>query len=205
MSTSSRVVEDLGDISVLLSRWNAGDEAAEERLLQVIYPQLRAIAAMRLDRNRRQITLQTSDLVQEAFVKLIAQHQADWKNRSHFFAIAARLMRRIVMDHARRHARGKRGNDPTRLSIDEVPLAALASGVKWLDLDLALEELTEIDATAGRVVEMRFFAGMTLEESAEALDVSRSTVVRNWRFARAWLERRLAEELPATQKVDGRA
>lgn len=180
-----------GEISELLSQWRGGSADAEERLLSLVYPRLRAIAARHLPDNPRPVTLQTSDLVNEVYLRLVGQERTDWKNRAHFFSIAARLMRRIVLDEARRRRRDKRGGGAIRLSLEEVSEERRTPAVDWLELDRALQELAVIDPTCEQIVELRFFAGMTVEEVAEVLGVSDSTVKRSWRFARAWLRDRL--------------
>ncbi len=181
------------EITRLLGEWRTGDEQAEERLIALVYPQLRRIAALRLPRDDRGFTLDTSDLVQEAYLKLLGQN-AEWADRSHFFAVAARLMRRIVVDYARRRSRAKRGGGRRGLPLEEVPELTSDNAVDWLDLDAALDELARIDARAARVVELRFFAGMKGGETADLLGVGSATVARDWRFARSWLRHRIAGE-----------
>ena len=178
------------EITRLLGQWKQGDPQAEERLLALIYPHLRGIAARRLPEDGQAFTLETADLVHEAYLKLLDQG-SDWQNRAHFFAVAARVMRRIVVDYARRRGRVKRGGEQVRLSLDEAPTLAASNSSAWLDLDEALGELTRIDPRAARVVELKFFAGMKVEETAELLDTSPATIARSWRFARAWLLQRI--------------
>ena len=155
---------------------------------------MRSIAANRLRDEASDRSLETTDLVQEAFVKLLGQREANWENRAHFFAIAARLMRRIVVDHARRRHRLKRGAGAIKLHLDELPEIAADSSTDWLWLHELLKELGEIDPQAERIVELRFFAGLTESEASEVLGSARSTVTRKWRFARAWLQQRLSED-----------
>ncbi len=180
------------EITTLLADWRGGDAQAEERLMVLIYPQLRRIAAQRLPREDRRLTLETGDLVQEAYLMLLGQ-DAEWHNRGHFFSVAARLMRRIVIDYARRRSRVKRGGGQHRVTLDEVPVLTGENAADWLDLDAALTELARIDARAARIVELRFFAGMTVDEVVPILGLSAATVTRNWRFARSWLRHRMAD------------
>ncbi len=180
-------------ITTLLADWRGGDSQAEERLMALIYPQLRRIAAGRLPRDGGRFTLETGDLVQEAYLGLVGQ-DAEWSNRGHFFAVAARLMRRIVIDYARRRSRVKRGGGQGCVTLDdEAPELTRENVAGWLDLDAALTELARIDARAARIVELRFFAGMTVDEAARMLGLSAATVTRNWRFARSWLRQRMAD------------
>ena len=179
-----------GEISRLLARWRDGDAAAEERLLGLIYPQLHSMAARRRPPAGGDLTLQTTDLVHEAYLRLLGQ-QEGWHNRAHFFAIAARVMRRVVIDFARRRARDKRGGEVRTVTVEEVRDLLQTSPREWIDLDRALEELGTIDGRAARLVELRFFAGSTVPEAAEILDCSEPTAARDWRFARAWLRQRL--------------
>lgn len=181
-------------ITELLAEWRGGDEAAERQLLELVYPHLRAIAANRLREERDKRSLETTDLVQELFVKLLGQRKSSWRNRVHFFAIAARLMRRIVVDRARRRQRIKRGAGVVQVTLEEIPQLRADTDPDWLWIHEALTELGQIDPLAERVVELRFFAGLTESEAAEVLDASRTTVGRRWRFARAWLEERLSED-----------
>ncbi len=189
-------MEDTARITELLVEWRSGNELAERALLDLVYPHLRAIAANRLREEHPDRSLETTDLVQEAFVSLLGQRQASWKNRSHFFAIAARLMRRILADRARRQQRIKRGAGVVQLNLDALPDIAADTDPDWLWLHQALSELGEIDELAERVVELRFFGGLTEEESVEVLGASRATLTRKWRFARAWLEQKLGGDGP---------
>lgn len=185
------------EITNLLSDWRGGDPQVEERLMALIYPHLRQIAARRLPRDDRRFTLETTDLVHEAYLMLLGQ-DAEWRNRAHFFAVAARLMRRIVIDYARRRSRVKRGGRQSRVDLEEAPELSRDNAAGWLDLDTALDELTRIDTRAARIVELRFFAGMTVDEVARLLRLSSATVTRNWRFARSWLKHRItARDAPA--------
>jgi len=181
-------------ITELLGQWRGGDEEAEHALLHLIYPHLRAMAANRLRREGADGAFETTDLVQEVFVKLLGQRQSNWRNRTHFFAIAARLMRRILVDHARERQRLKRGAHVVRVALDAVPEIASDSSTDWLSLHESLTALGTIDGLAEQVVELRFFGGLTEEETGVVLGSSRATVGRKWRFARAWLEQNLSRD-----------
>lgn len=180
------------DVTALLRAWSRGDADAGERLLPIVYGELRRQAARLLRRERRDHTLQPTALVHETYLRLIEQHAADWKNRTQFFAVAATAMRRILVDHARRHGARKRGGSWDRISFDETRRAWPGPpDVDILALEEALDELAVLDPAKVRMVELRFFAGLDLEETAAVLGVSESTVTRDWRLARAWLFRRL--------------
>jgi len=180
------------DVTALLRAWGRGDADAGERLLPIVYVELRRQAARLLRRERRDHTLQPTALVHETYLRLIEQRAADWKNRAQFFAVAATAMRRILVDHARRHGARKRGGSWDRISFDETRGAWPGPpDVEILALEEALEELAVLDPAKVRLVELRFFAGLSLEETAAVLGVSESTVTRDWRLARAWLFRRL--------------
>jgi RNA polymerase sigma factor (TIGR02999 family) len=181
-------------ITGLLQKWQTGDRAALDQLIPLVYDELHLIASRHLARERREGTLQTTALVNEAYVKLIDQRRVDWQNRAHFFAIAARLMRRILIDDARRRRRDKRGAGAVDLSLDETPVAAPVSAVDLTDviaLDRALQQLEQLDPDQGRIVELRFFGGLTVEETATVLEISPATVKREWSMAKAWLYSRL--------------
>ena len=186
-------------ITELLKQWRKGDATAEGQLVKSLYPHLRAIAANRLRLEPRDRLLQTTDLVQDAFVRLLREEKSSFNDRAHFFAVAARVMRRILVDRARRRNRVKRGAKVDTFAIEDLPEGLKDISPDWLALHLALEELGEIDSRAERVVEFRYFAGMTHDESAEVLGCSRATVERRWRFARAWL----AQHLSSLSSVDG--
>ncbi len=182
-------------VTRLLQEWRAGDAAALERLMPLVYKELHAIAARYLARERSDHTLQSTALVHEAFLKLVDQRQVDWRCRAHFFGLSARLMRRILVDHARRATRAKRGSGKAKVSLEDVGSVArarTADPVEVLTLDRALGELEAIDGRQARVVELRFYGGLTLEETAEALELSPATVKREWAMARAWLYRQVA-------------
>jgi len=198
------------EVTELLRAWSAGDPAAGEQVVRLVYDELRRQAARYLRRERRDHTLRPTALVHEAYVRLIGQPGVSWQNRSQFFAVAAQMMRRVLVDHARARARAKREGGWYRISLEEVaggraPGGAVggagvhASGgraggppdVDLLALDLALTELAAVAPDRARLVELRFFAGLSIEETAQVLGVSVSTVTRDWRMAKAWLYRRI--------------
>lgn len=187
---------DSENVTQLLHDWSKGNEQALEELLPVIYNELRKLAHNFLYRERPGHTLQTTALVHEAYLKLIDQKDARWQNRSHFFAIAAQAMRRILIDSARRHAAMKRGGPQEKLSLDEVPDVSLEPNTKLLALDEALKALAEIDPEQSRIVELRYFGGLTIEETAEVMKSSPATIKREWAMARAWLHQALTQQPP---------
>ena len=185
--------QDSADQSVtnLLVEWRRGDRAALDRLIPIVYGELRRVASARLS-NESAHTLQTTALVHEVYVRLVDLDRMTLQNRTHFFAVAARLMREILVDHARRRHALKRGGDVTVLGLDGVDAGAENHVVEVLALDEALTELAHLDERAGRVVELRFFAGLTIAETADALGVAAATVERDWTVAKAWLLQRLS-------------
>jgi RNA polymerase sigma-70 factor (ECF subfamily) len=187
--------ETAAGVTRLLLAWRGGDERALERLIPLVYGELRRLAGRYLSRERAGHTLETHDLIHEAFLRLIDQRQVDWRNRSHFFAIAAQMMRRILVDHARRRGYRKHGGDVRRLMLDDVPDLAVQRDMDLVALDEALTELAEVDGELAKIVELRFFGGLEHDEIAAALGVSNPTVRRRWRMAKAWLYRRLAGEV----------
>ena len=180
------------NVTRLLHQWKAGDRDALDRLIPLVYAELHALASRQLAGEWRQGRLQTTAVVSEAYLRLMGQ-RADWQDRAHFFAIAAQLMRRILVDHARRERRAKRGGSSIPVALDETlaPPAPVLDVVDALDLDRALEKLDGIDPDAARIVELRFFGGLTIEETAAALGVSAPTVKREWAVAKGWLYREL--------------
>ena len=178
------------EVTRLLARWGQGDEAALDRLTPMVYAELKSLASRALMHERHDHTLQTTALVNEAFLRLAGQH-ASLADRSHFVAIAAQAMRRVLVDHARRRAARKRPDPDERVQIDEIDLPD-AGELDLLHLDEALERLGQISPRQARVVDLKFFAGLELEQIAEVLGIARPTVVRDWRMARAWLRRELA-------------
>jgi RNA polymerase sigma factor (TIGR02999 family) len=179
-------------VTELLLAWSRGDQAALAALLPRVYEELRKLASGYLRQERPGHTLQTSDLVNEAFLRLVDQDRVQWRNRAQFFGIAAQMMRRILVDRARSHLYAKRGGGAPRLSLDEALTLAAERAPELVALDEALEELAKIEPDRARIVELRFFGGLTSEEIAQVLDVSVPTVTRGWRMARAWLYRELA-------------
>ena len=180
-------------VTGLLADWRAGDEQALERLMPLVYGELRRLAGRYLGRERREgLTLETHDLIHEAFLRLVDQRRVDWQNRAHFFAIAARMMRRILVDHARRHGALRRGGDVRPLVLDEALDLAAGRDAGLVALDDALTELAQVDEPLARIVDLRFFGGLDHDEIAALLGVSNPTVRRRWRLAKAWLYRRLA-------------
>jgi RNA polymerase sigma factor (TIGR02999 family) len=180
------------NVTRLLHEWKAGDRDALDRLIPLVYAELHALASRQLAGEWRHGRLQTTAVVSEAYLRLMGQ-RADWQDRAHFFAIAAQLMRRILVDHARRERRVKRGGSSIPVALDETlaPAPLVLDAVDALDLDRALEKLDGIDPDAARIVELRFFGGLTIEETAAALGVSAPTVKREWAVAKGWLYREL--------------
>jgi RNA polymerase sigma factor (TIGR02999 family) len=180
------------DVTALLSDWSEGKEEALERLTPIVYDELRRLARRYLARERRDHTLQSTALVHEAFLKLVDQKNVRWQNRAHFFAIAAQMVRRILVDHARAHQADKRGAGLPKLSLDEAIGVAEKRDLEVLALDDALKSLARIDPQQARIVELRFFAGLSIEETAEIVGVSPATVKRDWVTAKAYLFRELS-------------
>lgn len=180
------------DITRLLREWRGGSAAAGERLGRAVHAELRQIARAYWLREARRPTLDPTEIVQETWLALLDGAQPDWEDRRHFYGIAARLMRRTLVREARRRGRIKRGAGDRGLPLSEVVLATPQLDVDLLALERELQTLEELDPVAVRVVELRFFSGLSIEEAAEVLDLGRATVVRKWRAARAWLQERLA-------------
>lgn len=178
----------------MLREWSDGKPQALDNLLPLVYDELHRQAARFLRKERPGHTLQTTALIHEAYLKLIDQRDVTWQNRTHFFAVAAQAMRRILVDHARAKYREKRGGDNIKLSLDDATMiAAKEKGIDLIALDEALNKLAGRDEQQVRVVELRYFSGLSLEETAEALHISRATVARDWEAARAWLHRELTK------------
>ena len=182
-------------ITQLLVDWGRGDGAALERLMPLVYNELRRLARRYMRNERPGHTLQTTALVNEAYLKLAGQRGARFENRTHFYAIAASLMRRIMIDHARRRAYGKRGGGVRPVSLSEEAAVVEQRGAELVALDEALEAFALVDPRRARVVELRFFGGLSVEETATVLAVNPRTVKRDWRLARAWLRRQLAGDV----------
>jgi RNA polymerase sigma factor (TIGR02999 family) len=184
------------DLTQLLRRWTGGEPDALGQLLPLVYADLRRLARNALRRERRDHTLQPTALVHEAFLRLVPQQAKEWQNRQQFFAVCAALMRQVLVDHARRRRARKRGSGGLKVALDEAAGAAApapTSAVDLLALDLALSQLEEIDRPRARVVEMRYFAGMTLPEIGQVLGRPEWDVKKDWKLAQAWLARRLKE------------
>ncbi len=179
-------------ITQLLLRWGSGDQAALEKLMPLVYRELRRLAGNYLRRERKEHTLQPTALVNEAYLRLVDQRDAKWQNRAHFYGIAAQLMRRILVDHAREKQAEKRGGaDQQRLSITSAQGLGTEPDLDLLALHEALEELKTIDPQQERIVELKFFGGLSIEETAEVMKLGHATVERDWKMARAWLRRKL--------------
>ena len=180
------------DVTGLLLSWRQGDAEALDRLVPLVYDELRGVARRRLQREQPGHALQATALVHEVYLRLVDVDRITLKNRTHFFAVAAKLMRQVLVNHARRQHADKRGGSATMVSVDDVSPATQPRSVDVLALDQALEALSAIDARQCSVVELRFFAGLDIEEAAEALGISSATVEREWALAKAWLYRRLS-------------
>ena len=184
-------------VTELLVNWSNGDQEALNKLIPLVYDELHKLASRYLRRERPDHTLQTTALVHEAYLKLVDQREANWENRVQFFAVAAQLMRRILVDYARRHRASKRGGDVYKLSLEEALLPSKEKDAELLALDEALDRLAAIDSQQSRVVELRVFAGLSLEETAQALNISPRTVRREWSMAKAWLHRQIKNQRPS--------
>ena len=183
------------DVTALLGDWSRGNQSALNQLLPLVYGELRRIAARQLRSERVGHTLQPTALVHEVYLRLVDQRHVDWVNRAHFFGVSAQVMRRILVDHARSHNAAKRGDGLPCVSIDEATGVKGPDAIPVLALDQALTRLAEIDEDLARIVELRAFGGMTIEEAACVLKVSPSTAKREWRTAKAWLTRELGLEM----------
>jgi RNA polymerase sigma factor (TIGR02999 family) len=181
------------NITQLLRLWSDGNEEALEQLTPFVYQELHRLAAHYMRQEKPGHTLQATALVNEAYVRLIKWKNVEWKNRSHFVAVSAQLMRRVLVDYARSRLYAKRGGSARPVSLEDAPVLPDDRLMGLLDLDIALERLAEIDPRKAQIVELRFFGGLSVEEVAEILNVSTTTVIRNWNFAKAWLLRELTE------------
>ena len=184
------------DVTELLHAWGGGDLAARDELIMVVQQELRCRAAARLRRERHGHVLQPTALVHEAYLRLVGQRHHDWQNRGHFYAMASEMMRRILVDHARRRRMAKRSGGWARVTLDDAAAQQDPPDVDLLDLDAALSELASFDPRKSRVAELRFFGGLSLDDIAGSQGISRATVEREWQAARAWLYRRLAQRGP---------
>jgi RNA polymerase sigma factor (TIGR02999 family) len=181
-----------GDVTKLLRVWRTGDPSALDALVPQVYKELRRLAHFQLQKERPNHTLQSTALVHEAYARLVGQDSLEFESRSHFFAIAAQLMRQILVDYARRHRAEKRGGGACMLTLDDALAMPQTKDIDVVALDDALNALAKVDERQSRVVELRFFGGLSLEETAEALEIGTATVQRDWTMARAWLHRELS-------------
>ncbi len=188
--------QDQENITGLLAAWNEGDAGALDRLIDLVYPELRRIARRSLAHRRAGESVESAVLANEAYLKLVRAGGIRCENRAHFLALCSQIMRRILVDHARRRGFAKRGGRALHVALDEALVVAQARGIEVLALDEALDALARIDRRKCRVVEMRYFGGLSIEETAEVLGVSVDTVKRDWRLARAWLLAELTRNEP---------
>lgn len=179
------------EITQLLLTWSKGDESALDELIPIVYPELRRMARAYMGRENSVHTLQTSALINEAYLRLVNQQQVEWQDRAHFFAVAAQIMRHILVDHARRYRRDKRGAGTEHVPVDEMTVICDERAAELTALDDALNRLAAIDARKSQIVELRFFGGLTVEETAEVMKLAPITIMREWRAAKAWLGREL--------------
>jgi RNA polymerase sigma factor (TIGR02999 family) len=181
------------DVTQLLIAWSDGDQAARDQLMAVVYEELHRVARRYMRRESPGHTLQTSALVNEAFLRLVDQRHVQWQNRAHFFGIAAEMMRRILVDYARSRSRAKRGGGARALSLDEGLIVSDERNAEVIAVHEALEEMAKFDARKAKVVEFRFFGGLSIDETAEVLGVSTATVRSDWTTAKAWLRREMSQ------------
>lgn len=191
----SRVKEGGENITELLAGYGRGDKEALDKLMPIVYEELRRQAARYLRREQGGHTLQTTALIHEAYVRLVDQRNVQWQNRAHFFGIAAQMMRRILVDHGRTKKRAKRGGSDVKVSLADATILVKQQDLDIVALDEALTRLAEIDEQQSKVVELRFFSGLTVEETAEVMHISPATVKRDWSMAKAWLHRELSREI----------
>jgi RNA polymerase sigma-70 factor, ECF subfamily len=184
------------EITQLLAEWRDGNQEALDELYPLVYDELHRLARRYMSRERQGHTLQTTALINEAYVRLVDQRSVQWANRSHFFAISAQIMRRILIDHARRHAYAKRGGGARQVSLDETATVVLGDLSEFLRLDEALKSLAELDPRRSQVVELKYFGGLNNDEIAGVLKISKNTVIRDWNMARAWLYGQLTGSAP---------
>lgn len=177
-----------------LIEWRNGNEAAMEKILPVVYDELRRAARRNLRRESPEISIQTGELINEAYLKLVDQRESDWQNRAHFFAVAARVMRNVLVDRARARAVAKRGDGAKKVSADEIIIASPERDVNVIDLHEALTNLAQLDKRKSQIVEMRYFGGLSVEETAEVMGTSAITVKREWLKAKSWLYQALHEK-----------
>lgn len=182
------------DVTQLLIAWSNGDQAARDQLMSAVYPELHRLAHHYMKRESPGHTLQTSALVNEAFLKLVDQRNVKWQNRAHFLGIAAQLMRRILVDYARQRRHAKRGGGAQQISLDEGLFVSDQRSAEVVELSEALDRMAEFDQRKAQTVELRFFGGLSIEETAEVLAVSPGTVMRDWTLAKAWLRREMSND-----------
>ncbi len=195
---AKRVSSSSAQVSKLLLNWGHGDQDAREALIPLVYDELRRLARHHLRRERPNHTLQSAALVNEAYLRLIRQDQPQWQNRAHFFGVAAQLMRHILVDHARNRAAAKRGAGAPRLTLDPEVALPQERDVDLVALDDALNQLAALDSQQSRVVELRFFGGLSIDETSVVLGISPATVKREWATARAWLQREMKSKEAGT-------
>lgn len=180
------------DVTQLLIKWSRGDKAALDDLMPVVHSELRRLARRYMARERPGHTLQTTALINEAYLRLVDQHSVQWQDRAHFFAVAAQVMRHILVDHARKYQSDKRGAGAQKLALDEVAIANEERAAELVALDEALERLAALDQRQSQIVELRFFGGLTVDETAGVMKLAPITVMREWRLAKAWLRDTIA-------------
>jgi RNA polymerase sigma factor (TIGR02999 family) len=191
------VPQDSSDqVTQLLVRWRGGDREALDALMPIVYSELRRMAHNFLQRERSNHTLQSTALVHEAYVRLVGRKLPEWQNRAHFFGVAARLMRQILVEYARGHRADKRGGSACKVTLEESTLAPQPTDLDVIMLDDALQDLAKLDPQQSRIVELRFFAGLTIDDTSEVLGISPATVVREWTTARVWLHREISRRAP---------
>jgi len=190
----TRMTPSTQEITQMLVAWGNGDQAALDNLMPLVYAELRRLAHRYMCQERSDHTLQTSALVNEAYFRLVDQKEVHWQNRAHFFGIAAQMMRRILVDHARQRNSAKRGSDLRSVPLDEALIISEERAAEVVALDDALKSLAEIDPRKGQIVELRFFGGLNIEEAAEILKVSPGTIMREWTLAKAWLRREMTNK-----------
>ena len=181
------------EVTQLLADWGKGDRSALDKLLPLVHSELRRIAQRQMSQERPGHTLQATALVNEAYLKLAGQQGFDWQNRAHFFAVCAQVMRHILIDHARAHARDKRGGGAVKVSLNDALVVAEDQASHFIALDEALRRLESLDPQKGKIVELRYFGGLSVEEAAEVMNISPRTVRREWQRAKAWLYRMMTE------------
>ena len=191
MTHNGTMTRPPANITQLLVAWNGGDKAALDQLIPIVYQELRRQASNYLRHERPGHTLQTTALIHEAYLRLVDQKSVQWQNRAQFFGIAAQLMRRILVDHARTKHRAKRGGSAVRLSLSDATAVTKEANLDLIEIDEALNRLAEIDEQQAKIVELRFFSGLNVEETAAALNISPATVKRDWSVAKAWLHREI--------------